>query len=56
MASVYKIYIANILSAITFSTASAIEYILYVLYLLAKVLVSSRLILAKLKILLEVLL
>ena len=49
-------YIASIYSAVKVSTTSAIEYILYMLRLLARLLVSSKLIIAKLETLLEVLL
>ena len=56
LVSAYKTYVASIYSAIKVSTTSAIKCILCVLRLLAKVLVSSKLILAKLKTLLKVLL
>ena len=51
-----KTYIASIYSAVKVSTASAIKCTLCVLRLLARVLVSNKLILAKLETLLEVLL
>jgi hypothetical protein len=52
----YKTHVASIYSAVKVSTASAIECTLCVLRLLARVLVSSEPILAKLETLLEVLL
>jgi hypothetical protein len=56
LVSACKTYVANIYRAVKVPTTSAIRCILYVLRLLARILVSSKPILVKLKALIDILL